>query len=96
MVASLPKLVYPKGAQNAGAKGTVRLRVDVNREGRPTRVEVEHSSGDRRLDEYARRAVERGLATNPWVSPYVVRVEARFEGGVPEVRVLDEPVEIGG
>ncbi|MGE5553167.1 MAG: TonB family protein [Betaproteobacteria bacterium] len=96
MVTALPRLVYPKAAQNAGLRGTVRLRVTVSPGGKPIRVEVEQSSGERILDEYARRAVERGFTANPWVNPYLLQVEVRFAEGVPEVRVLDEPVEIGG
>ncbi|MGE5507983.1 MAG: energy transducer TonB [Chitinophagales bacterium] len=96
MVARLPKLIYPKGAQNSGVKGTVVLRALVGVEGGKTKVEVERSSGDKALDEYARRGVERGLLANAWTRPYVMRLEARFERGVPDVRVLDEPVEVGG
>ncbi|MDI6871617.1 MAG: TonB family protein [Bacillota bacterium] len=96
MVAALPRLVYPKAAQNAGLKGTVGLRVTVGPDGRLLRVEVERSSGEQTLDEYARWAVERGLSASAWVTTYVLRVEARFLGGLPEVRVVDEPVEVGG
>jgi TonB family protein len=95
-VAALPRLVYPKAAQNASLRGTVRLRVLIGPDGRPVRAEVEQRSGEPILDEYARRAVERGLTAQAWVSPYVIRVEARFTGGAPEVRVLDEPVEVLG
>lgn len=96
MVAVLPRLVFPKNAENTGAKGTVGLRVVVSSEGRPVRVEVERSSGERSLDEYARRAVERGLVAKAWVSSYVLRVEARFLGRIPELHVSDDPVEVGG
>lgn len=96
LVSAIPKLVYPKDAQNSGAKGIVGLRVAVNTDGRVTRVEVERSSGDRRLDAYAQRAVERGLISVAWSAPYVLHVEAHFLGGVPEVRVSDAPVEVGG
>ncbi len=96
MVAALPRLVYPKAAQNAGLQGTVRLRVTVSPEGKPIRVEVERRSGEPTLDDYARRAVERGLSAHVWVSPYVIRMEARFAGGAPDLRVIDEPVEVGG
>ena len=96
LVAALPRLVYPKAAQNAGARGTVGLQVTVGRDGRLLKVEVDHPSGVSLLDDYARRAVERGLVTRPWLSSYVVRVEVHFSGGAPELRVLDEPVQVVG
>lgn len=96
MVAALPRLVYPKAAQNAGVRGTVGLRVTVGGDGRPIKAEVERSSGDGSLDAYAQRSVERGLVTRPWVSSYALRVEVHFSGGVPEISVLDEPVQVVG
>jgi hypothetical protein len=96
MVARLPKLIFPKGAQNSGIKGTVLLKALVGVEGGRPKVEVERSSCDKGLDEYARRGVERGLLANAWTQPYVMRLEARFERAVPEIRIIDEPVEVGG
>lgn len=96
LISALPRLVYPKGAQNVGIKGTVGLKVVVSAEGKPVRVEVERSSGDRGLDEYARGSVERGLVAKAWDTSYALRVEASFQEGIPELKVLDEPVEVGG
>lgn len=98
MVAGLPRLVYPKNAENDPAKvrGTVVLRVSVDRDGHPVKVEVARSSGWDVLDNHARRAIERDLKLNRWVNPYVISVEVRFLGREPEVRVSDEPVEVGG
>ncbi len=107
LVAALPRVVYPKAAQNAGVRGTVRLRVTVGTDGRVVKTEIERSAGEQStpdedkkladlLDASARRSVERGLAVRPWLRPYALRIEVRFSGGAPEIKVLDEPVEVVG
>ena len=48
---------YPRDALREGVQGTVLLQVLVDVDGRPLRVEVQRSSGDRRLDVAARRQV---------------------------------------
>lgn len=48
---------YPRDALREGVQGTVLLQVLVDVDGRPLRVDVQHSSGDRRLDVAARRQV---------------------------------------
>jgi protein TonB len=48
---------YPRDALRAGIEGTVVLQVLVDIDGRPLKVDVQHSSGDRRLDAAARRQV---------------------------------------
>lgn len=48
---------YPRDQVRAGHEGTVLLRVLVDVDGRPLQVEVEQSSGHRRLDDAARRHV---------------------------------------
>ena len=55
--AMAPAPGYPRDALREGVQGTVLLQVLVDVDGRPLRVEVQHSSGDRRLDVAARRQV---------------------------------------
>lgn len=52
-----PAPAYPRDALREGVQGTVMLQVLVDVDGRPLRVDVQHSSGDRRLDTAARRQV---------------------------------------
>lgn len=52
-----PAPTYPRDALREGVQGTVLLQVLVDIDGRPLRVDVQHSSGDRRLDVAARRQV---------------------------------------
>jgi len=52
-----PAPAYPRDALREGVQGTVLLQVLVDVDGRPLRVDVQHSSGDRRLDVAARRQV---------------------------------------
>jgi len=52
-----PAPSYPRDALREGVQGTVLLQVLVDVDGRPLRVDVQHSSGDRRLDVAARRQV---------------------------------------
>lgn len=61
--ASLPP--YPPAALRAGYQGTVVLRVLVDVDGRPLRVEVETGSGYRELDDAARRHVLRRWRFQP-------------------------------
>lgn len=52
-----PPPVYPRAALYARSEGTVLLEVLVDVDGRPLRVDVRRSSGDRRLDAAARDQV---------------------------------------
>lgn len=56
---------YPRDALRAGHQGTVLLRVLVGTDGLPRQVEVERSSGYRRLDDAARRHVLRHWRFQP-------------------------------
>lgn len=49
---------YPVAARRAGEQGTVTLRVLVQRDGQPARVDVEKSSGSAHLDAAALEAVK--------------------------------------
>ena len=55
--ADAPAPAYPRDALRDGAEGTVLLQVLVDVDGTPLRVDVQRSSGDRRLDLAARRQV---------------------------------------
>lgn len=55
--ASAPPPAYPRDQVRSGHEGTVLLRVLVDVDGRPLQVDVERSSGHRRLDDAARRHV---------------------------------------
>ena len=55
--ASAPPPVYPRDAIRVRAEGTVMLQVLVDRDGRPLEVQVQSSSGNRSLDEAARKHV---------------------------------------
>lgn len=48
---------YPRDALREGVAGTVLLQVLVDVDGRPLQVDIQRSSGDRRLDIAARRQV---------------------------------------
>jgi protein TonB len=50
---------YPPASRRAGEQGTVRLKVLVDTNGRPSNVEVSQSSGFARLDEAAVQAVRK-------------------------------------
>jgi len=54
-----PAPAYPSTARRQGQQGQVTLRVQVEPDGHPARVEVARSSGHRALDRAARAAVER-------------------------------------
>jgi protein TonB len=54
---SAPPPPYPKDAQRRGIEGTVMLEVLVDVDGRPLDVRVQTSSGNRSLDEAARKHV---------------------------------------
>ncbi len=55
--ASAPAPQYPHDAMRDGLEGTVILRVLVDIDGRPLSVEIQRSSGYRKLDEAAKRQV---------------------------------------
>jgi protein TonB len=56
---------YPRDAANAGADGTVLLRVLVDVDGRPLQVNVDRSSGHRSLDREAVRQVQQRWRFEP-------------------------------
>lgn len=56
-----PQSAYPPAAKRMGEEGTAILRVLVNEKGRPERIEMQKSSGSPRLDDAARRAVQRAI-----------------------------------
>ncbi|HVR81843.1 MAG TPA: TonB family protein [Luteimonas sp.] len=55
--ADAPAPSYPRDALREGIEGTVMLQVLVDIDGRPLDVQVQHSSGNRQLDNVARRQV---------------------------------------
>ena len=55
--ANAPPPAYPRDALRIRAEGTVLLQVLVDRDGRPLDVQVQSSSGNRSLDEAARKHV---------------------------------------
>lgn len=63
--ASAPAPAYPREALLGGIEGTVVLKVLVDVDGKPLSVEIERSSGYRRLDEAARRQVLRKWMFQP-------------------------------
>lgn len=63
--ASAPAPTYPREALLDGIEGTVVLRVLVGVDGKPLSVEIERSSGHRRLDDAARRQVLRKWSFKP-------------------------------
>ena len=52
-----PAPSYPREALRDGVQGTVMLQVLVDVDGRPLEVQIQHSSGNRLLDNAARRQV---------------------------------------
>ena len=52
-----PAPAYPRDALREGVQGTVMLQVLVDVDGRPLDVQIQHSSGNRLLDNAARRQV---------------------------------------
>ena len=65
--ASAPAPTYPREALLNGIQGTVVLKVLVDVDGKPLSVEIERSSGNRRLDDAARRQVLRKWMFRPAV-----------------------------
>jgi protein TonB len=63
--ARAPAPSYPRAALREGVEGTVLLQVLVDVDGRPLRVDVHRSSGDRRLDLAARDQVLRHWRFRP-------------------------------
>lgn len=56
-----PRLDYPALSRRLGEEGNILLRVLVNEQGYPERIEVQLSSGRQRLDEAARQALSRAI-----------------------------------
>ena len=77
-----PAPLYPPAAQRARESGTVLLRVVVDTQGRPAEVTVARSSGYRRLDEAAMRAVREAR-----FRPYIEDGQPR-EAVVPDLEVV--------
>lgn len=83
---SNPSPQYPQASRRSGEQGTVMLRVLVLRNGLPTRVEIEKSSGSPYLDGAARdavwgwRFVPAQLGTDPVEAWVLVPVVFRLEG----------------
>ncbi len=83
---SNPAPAYPSAARRAGEQGTVTLRVLVTRDGLPSRVEIEKSSGSKNLDAAARdsvwgwRFVPARQGTDPIESWVLVPVVFRLDG----------------
>jgi protein TonB len=63
--ASAPAPAYPREAILDGIEGTVLLKVLVGVDGKPLSVEIARSSGNRRLDDAARRQVLRRWMFKP-------------------------------
>ncbi len=63
--ASAPAPTYPRDMLLDGKEGTVVLKVLVDVDGRPVSVEIERSSGHRKLDDAARRQVLRKWMFRP-------------------------------
>jgi periplasmic protein TonB len=63
--ASAPAPTYPREALLGGIEGTVVLKVLVDVDGKPLSVEIERSSGNRKLDDAARRQVLRKWMFRP-------------------------------
>lgn len=63
--ASAPAPTYPREALMGGIEGTVVLKVLVDVDGKPISVEIERSSGNRKLDDAARRQVLRKWMFRP-------------------------------
>jgi protein TonB len=63
--ARAPAPAYPRAALHAGIEGTVLLQVLVDVDGRPLQVNINRSSGDRRLDFAAREQVLRHWRFRP-------------------------------
>jgi periplasmic protein TonB len=59
-----PRPVYPSASKTLGEEGAVMLRIQVDEQGRPLRVEVDKSSGHTRLDRSARETV-----ASSWTCP---------------------------
>lgn len=60
-----PPPTYPREALMAGTEGTVMLKVLVDVDGTPLEVEIQRSSGNRRLDDAAKRQVLRKWKFRP-------------------------------
>ena len=85
---SNPAPQYPQAARRAGQQGTVTLRVMVLRNGLPSKVEIEKSSGSKLLDVAAQdavwgwRFVPARHGTDPIESWVLVPVVFRLEGAL--------------
>lgn len=92
MVLSAHKPAYPKNAQNARAKGQVRVLIRVSPDGNPVSVTVVESSGDTGFgfDMYVVKTIEKGWRFKTASSEYELELTFRFD--------LDakEPVKIEG
>ena len=62
-----PEPEYPPLSLRMGEEGTVLLHVLINESGRPTRVDIQKTSGSSRLDEAARQTVLRKYLFQPYI-----------------------------
>jgi len=76
-----PRPLYPAESRRSGEQGLVVLRVLIDEAGHVAKIEVQRSSGFTRLDEAARKAVERAQ-----FRPYI-------ENGVPRQALALVPIE---
>lgn len=76
-----PLAELPRLSRRAGESGVVWLRVRVDAQGRPVRIQIERSSGHWRLDEQALAAMEQA------------RFEPLIENGVPREADVLAPIE---
>lgn len=81
MVISAHKPSYPKNAQNARAKGEVKVLIRVSPSGTPMSVTVVESSGDPRFgfDTYVVRTIEKGWRFATTDSEYEFELTFRFD-----------------
>lgn len=84
-------LYYPKGAQNEGVEGTVRLAIVLKPDG-SARAEILVPSGDGRLDLYGLRAVTEAWRYERPPVPVRLEVELVFAGGEARARFLGSEV----
>ena len=79
---SRPRPLYPPDARSEGIEGTVVLLASIGVSGKVNRMNVESSSGDRRLDRAAENAVKQWTYSpalkNGAPAEYSVRVRVKF------------------
>ena len=77
----LSRLTYPKDAQDSGAAGEWVGQVRFSAGGgTPQVLNVMQATGNRSLDDYAERVMQRGLRYPTGTVDYVAKVTVRFSG----------------